>query len=465
MRNMSYSKNILFFILALGLSISSCVEPTDLGQELLQEDFVGTGFLNDFELHSRTVESDSIRTYSEFSQNSSFFVGNMADPFYGTVQASFTLEAGLYRTAGGAVTNSPDFKDVTLDSVVMVLQLDKSKSYGFTNENFIIDIDELDTRLNAKEDYYSNLQLALNPFGGLDEQFEYFPRIESLTTIEYNNTLDFDLDPDTISFPHLRFRLSNEFGQRLIDADSTTFLTDSTFLDFFKGVHISSSSKNAGIIAFDKMSLGVSDATGGIYVYVSNNQGKAGQYKFSFNDYRFHGAQFEHNYSNSMVEPFLNDATLGDSMTFVQGLVGLSSVVTLANLDQLQGKIINKAELKINIAKLEGDDIFYNPEVEQIMALYRSDDGDLVEIKDFSLARSALSLQFGGVIQKGVDGAPDYYKINITNHLQDIIDGKVSNEIYLGCYNSTQTPTRVALYGAGHSEYPMELKVNFTDPN
>ena len=465
MRNMSYFKNIFFFFMAIGLSLPSCVEPTDLGQELLQEDFVGTGFLKDFELHSRTVESDSIRTYAEFSQTSSFFVGNMADPIYGTLKASFTLEAGLYRTAGGAVTNSPDFKDVVLDSVVMVLRLDKNKSYGFTNENYILDFDELATRLNSKEDYYSNAQFELNPFRGLDEQVEYFPRIESLTTIDYSNTLDFDLDPDTISFPHVRFRLSNEFGQKLINADSVVYLTDSTFLDFFNGIHISSSSKNAGVIAFDKMSTGVSDATGGIYVYVRNAAEKLGQYKFSFNDYRFHGAQYEHNYSNSIVEPFLHDASLGDSLTFVQGLVGLSTVVSFPNLDQLQGKIINKAELKINIAKLPGDDPFYNPPVEQIVALYRSETGDLFEIKDFALARSLLAFQFGGVVTKGVDGAPDYYTINITNHLQDMIDGNAPNEIYLGCNNSSQTPTRVALFGAGHSQYPMELKVNFTDPN
>ncbi len=388
----------------------------------------------------------------------------MTDPIYGTTKTSFTLEAGLFRTSGGSVTNSPEFKDVFLDSVVLVLKLDKNKSYGYTNENFTLNFDELDMRLDADEDYYSSFEPQLHPFRGLEEQLQYFPRIENLSIIDYSNTLDFDIEPDTVSFPHVRFKLSDEFGQKLINADSLVYLTDSTFLDFFNGIHISSSSKNGGIIAFDKMSKGASDAIGGIYVYYSNSQGQAGQYQFSFSDYRFHAAQYKHNYDNSMVKPFLEQAELGDSLTFIQGLVGLSTVVSFPNLDQLNGKIINKAELKVRIAEIEGDSPFYNPLVAQVVALYRSENGDLLEINDFALARSALALQFGGTVRKGVDGDPDYYTINITNHLQDIIDGKAPNEIYLGCYNSAQTPTRVALFGANHSQYPMELKVNFTDP-
>ncbi len=53
-KNMSYFKNLLFFFVLA--SMASCVESTDLGQELLQEDFIGTGFIEDFEIHSRTVK-------------------------------------------------------------------------------------------------------------------------------------------------------------------------------------------------------------------------------------------------------------------------------------------------------------------------------------------------------------------------------------------------------------------------
>lgn len=461
---MNYIKKLSFFFITVMITITSCVEPTDIGQELLENDFIGHGYLDDFEIQSRTERSDSLLTYFPFSPISSFFIGNMTDPFYGLLKTSFTLEAGLYRTGGGAILNSPQFTDVTLDSVVLVLKLDKGLAYGYTNERFTIDFNELETRLAAADNYYSNLEPDLKSFGGLDEQVQYFPRIENVDYLDYSNTETFDAEPDTVSLPFIRFRLDDAFGQKFIDADSLNYVTDSTLLDFFKGIQISSSSKNGGIIGFDKVSIDVGDSQGGIYVYYSNDAGEAGEYKFSFSDYRVHTGQYYHDYSHSMVEPFLENPSLGDSITFIQGLAGLNTVVTFPNMDQLQGKIVNKAELRVNVNALEGDSPFYNPPVEQIVIYAKDDDGVLREINDFSFASSLLSLQFGGTLVKGDEDNPDYYLFNISNHLQEIIDGKAPNEIYLSCYNSSRNPNRVSLYGAKHSQYPMELKVNFTDP-
>lgn len=462
---MNYLKKFFPVLIGIITLLTSCVEPTDIGQELLEDDFIGNGYLDQsqIELHSRTVKSDSLKTYTPGSTVSSFYVGNMVDEYYGTLRTAFTFEAGLYRTGGGAELNSPQFKNYFLDSVVMVLQLDKSKSYGFINEVFDLHFNELDMRLDANQDYYSNFTPKLNPFRGLDQRFYYFPRVENTATIDYTNEFDFDLDPDTIKFKHVRFKLDEAFGQRLMNADSLVFLLDSTFLDFFNGIQISSTSRNSGIIAFNKLSQGRGDALGGIYVYFKDDSGHLGQYKFSFNDFRVRTAQYYHDYRHAAVEPFLETPTLGDSISFVQGLAGLNTVITLPSLFDLKNKIINKAVLKVYIAKL-GDNTFYNDPVEQMVVMYRDENGDLQEVQDFAFSASSTALVFGGVIVKGESGEPDYYELNISNHLQKIIDGEAPNEIYLGCYQSATTPNRVALYGAGHSQYPMELKVSFTDP-
>jgi hypothetical protein len=455
-----------FYIAAL-LSISlmvvltpSCIDPTDIGSELLDEDLINVGFTDTFTIVSTTIEGDSVRTHRILTQLDGYLLGDFVDPFFGRSTASFYGQVGMLRTASGLSVLRPELDSMMVDSIVLVMALDTNYYYGNTpdDEPFLVKVSQLDEIVDPIEDQYSNREFLVDPYGiGAPSQtiFNISPKMDSLIVYDYASGII-----DTAGFFHFRLPLPNEFGERFIMADSTVYQSDSTFLDFFEGFAIEPISQSQGLISLDLLTSSI-DAVAGLYLYYSHmNTGEPGQYKFPFNPYKVRTSLLKNDHSSAPVAEYIENPDR-DSLTFIQGMEGLVTKIEMPYITENKGLIVNKAELELSIAELPGFDYDVYGPVEQIIISSKGLDGNLAVIADVSLA-SDLGSGFGGRVIKGIDDEPDTYKINISAHLQDMIDGIEPPELYLTTFRRALNLGQVAIYGGSHEKHPIKLNLYFT---
>ena len=91
-----------------------------------------------------------------------------------------------------------------------------------------------------------------------------------------------------------------------------------------------------------------------------------------------------------------------------------------------------------------------------------NDEDRLVNSIDINLAISINSINFfGGTIVEDEDGRLKY-QMNITAGIQNIVQGRAANKIFVSSYLKQNNPRRLVLYGPGHPNYPAKLSLTFT---
>ncbi len=445
------NKLITGYLLLLAAVLFSCTDPTNLGADLLEEDQISAGFTDTLSLVSYTVEGDSVRTYTELfsGQLNTYLFGDFTSPVFGRSYSTLYVQARLPRASSLAVI-PPLFKDSDLlDSIVLVLPYDTAGYYGKSNEVYGIDVLELTESMNDTADYYSNQTFQTSPVS-IGSKF-FIPSTDSIEIVKFTGT-----SPDTVKVPmQLRIPLNQMWGSAFLFRDTNTYKSDSAFLDFFKGINLKPSTQNGGLLSFDLKS-----SVGGIYIYY-NRDGKEYEYQMPFNALAARVAHYENDHSGYPVASFINNRPLGDSLVFVQGMKGLNGVIEIPNIDALKGLIVNKAELEIYVDGL-GNNTDY-PSLEFLSLLYPRSGDTLQVVSDIALAGNRRFNVFGGVFEKGTVGRPGVYKMNISAHFQDMIDGLVSNKLIITAFPKPEEAAFVTLLGPKHPLYPMRLKVAFTN--
>lgn len=435
--------------LLLGLFfLSSCVDPTIVGSELLEGDQATIDFTDTLTIRATTLKGDSVRTYSPFLslQLGGYICGDLTDPVFGRSMASVYAQPRLERT-------NLSFSDIVLDSLVLVLPYDSTGFYGDTSQLFGIEVFELLEDIPNTEEYFSNQSFANGdvPIGSL----EFIPSLKGTSVIDYTGPV-----PDTFMLQALRIPLNpRTMGVELFPFDSLLYLSDTTFLDFFKGLHIRPSIQSNSLISFNLFT-----STAGIYLYYTQD-GQQGQYRFVMNQLSTRFVHFEHDYEGAVVENFIEDDNLADSLLFVQGMAGLNTKIEIPYADRLKNIIVNKAELVFNIATLDEDDPLRYPAVSQLLLLKQNVDGELENIQDVIISNNrgvGLEILFGGVIEQGQDGQPGMYKMNISAQFQDFVDGVENSPLIITVFPKAERPSRVVLFGANHSSYAIKLNLTFT---
>lgn len=450
----------LFSISLMVLFMPSCIDPTEIGSELLDQDLIDVGFTDTITLVSTTVKGDSVRTHQYLTYLDGYLLGDFKDPFFGRSTASFYGQVGMIRTASGVTVLRPDFDGMVLDSAILVMGLDSNYFYGNVTYDhpFVVRVSQLANAFDPIEDLYSNAIFQTVPDGiGLPGEtiFEIFPRFDTISVDDYSSGIR-----DTVSFPHIRLKLPNQFGQKFLEADSLVYVSDSSFVDFFPGFSIEPISENDGLLALDLLVAG-SDAVAGLYLYFSPvGGGDPAQYRFPFNSYRMRTATLKNDHFASPVGDYINNPDR-DTLVFMQGMEGLYTKLDLPFVTDNKGLIVNKAELVLTIAELPGFDYDIYAPVERILVSTLDEDGNLGVISDVSFATD-LDASYGGTIVRGTNGQPDSYKINISSHMQDMIDGVEPPVLYLTTYRRALKLGQVAIYGGSHGQYPIKINLHFT---
>ncbi|MCH2082264.1 MAG: DUF4270 domain-containing protein [Saprospiraceae bacterium] len=440
----------ILFVMALFIGMQSCNDPTSIGAELLEEDQANVGFSDTITLKATTILSDTIRTYSPSAQIRSYLFGDMTDPIFGRSKSELYLEARLSFL-------QPDFFSIDVDSVVLVLPYDTASFFGIWQEEFGLDVFEMFEKMDRTADYNSDVSFMTDavPMGS----YTFTPNPDTLTVIDYSSGF-----PDTVSVVNqLRLPLDPELGTRLTRLDSASYQSDSAFIEVLNGIYLQPTLGTNGLISFDLFN----SPDGGIFLYYTQNDTVPLQYHYQFNPFSAKVASFEHEITGTIVETAVNDADPTADLVFSQGMAGVDVKIELPDLSYLQNSIINKAEIELSIAPVDGDDTDAYSFIPQLVLGRDNDDQtDRVVIEDIeiiTLRGLDLGNAFGGQVLEGDENEPSTYLMNIAAYLQNYIETGEGSTLYLSAFPKANMANRTIFYGTSHPEFGVKLKIAYTE--
>lgn len=422
---------LLFFVSLLSFA---CNEPSIIGEELLSDDRSEIFYEGGLRMKARTLSSDSVITWNASAPMSVHLCGNFTDPLMGSTRAQIFTQLSLS-------TLFPEFissDNVKLKGVELLLAVDTFNSFGALDTRFKMQVSQLAEPMDASQTYYANQSFASNPPMA---KHDFLPQW-----------------PDSI-IPLVRMELPDALGAFLLSLDSITYTSNTLFQEAFKGLLIEAAKETNYMLAFN-LNSGLSALR---LSYVRNDTIDE-NYLFSFAGSTARMVHFEHDYSNTSVAPALAVQAPSDTVEslFVHGMLGVNTEFEFPPLDDLQGAIINKAELVCYSRLFNQADY---PLFSQMLLSKYGENGNLEIIRDVSYTQGVNWSAFGGGVQLDPTLGVYVYKFNISAHLQDVIDGTEDSRMVLSPAAKPQRAGRVIFYGPGSQVFPVELKVTYTRRN
>lgn len=434
-----------FLFAVISISLYSCKDPGLVGVDVQPEqDKFSLQYSNHFNITSHTIQETATRT-DETNYN---LLGSIIDPVFGKSEASFMCQFLLSKDAFDfTYTKNGIVYQPTIDSVV--LSMVYINYYGDTtsaNGTQQVNVYELKNDISVDNIYYSDFHAfdyydVSNPIA----TYTFQPKPYSLTKVD-----------SIYRAPQLRIQLDkNVFGEKIMGREASTQLLNNTnFLNYFKGLYITTSNSNQqnkqGAILYFNMLATDSKIT----AYYHNGTFADTQKKsFTYQVGSSSSARinlFHHDYSSvpELRAQFTN-AALGQSTIYVQAMDGLRSKIELPFLDSLSalGSIaINKAEI---IFKVESFDSKFVPNTK--LFLFGIDSvGNKVYLPDQSENTSFLGDYYGGYY----DATNKQYRFNIARYVQLVITKKITDRgLYLVTGTTYETANRVALKGGKNIQF------------
>ncbi|MBX2814966.1 MAG: DUF4270 domain-containing protein [Saprospiraceae bacterium] len=397
-------------------------------------------------IRAHTVRGDSVLSWSQTRRYLSHVAGTLDDPVFGTSSADLYWQFNL------AVP--PDFRKATLDSIVMSVGFDTSAvGYGQFEMPQDFEVSRIRELMLPSEDHYSDRSFMVDPIPlgtavgvvpNSDTTFVQEPRQLQIVTNAYG--------------PQMRVRLSDEFGNEFINFSDSVFDSNIRFQEEFMGVRLSPLSQSGGMINFEIFSPETR-----LNVYFTSND-TMGQYNMALSSLSVIHNRFTNDIGGTLVEEYIDNGSDNDSLLFVQAHAGPEVAITLSDLSQLEGSTINAAVLEFTVAILDPQDTTLFAPIGQMGLFEVGENGERTEIKDLAdvLGGNAQSLFFGGNLDLDEDEGVLKYSMNMSQHLQKILDGEASNEMILTTLQPVAEASRSILYGPTHSKYSAKLKVTHT---
>lgn len=409
----------LFSLFAIVLLATSCKRPdNELGESLLPgTDGLSTLQSDTTKLIATVVQEDSIRT----DELSSVMLGSYIDPVLGNTVASFSTQVRLS-------TTSPEFPaDAVIDSVVLSLVY-TGNFYGRLNSQQLF-VYELNEDLELDSTYYTNTVHATKNNNLVKSGWDrYSFRPEDVVVV----------GSDTV-IPQLRVHLEESLGYNLFNATEDQLSSSANFLEFFKGLYVSTAAGDGCVANFDLVD---SDSKLSVY-YRYDDEGveDTTQYHFNITSECAYYSHVDHIRTGTALSALSTSQTIdGNVNTYVQAAGSMKTRIDLPYIDdynQYENKSINRAEL---IIPFEDDERY--PAQSNMFLVYEDADGDFNLLPD----------QVLGTIDGYGDFSLDYYTFNISLYLQKILNGEIESEgLYLISRNAGVSVNRCLLHGPNHT--------------
>ncbi len=432
-----------FYTLLILLIFPSCrKDNSNIGIDLI-DDQLGVVFNDTLYLQTHTIREDSLPT----SNRSVTSLGTYDDPVFGKTTASVYSQFLLS-------TSNPPFAGSTCDSVVLTVAFNNKTFYGTLDPQRFM-VYQLTESFYKDSTYYSNDTLLMNsvPIGDVVVTPNPFDSVVILG--------------DSLT-PQMRIRLSQSFGDYVLNASSSDLSSNTSFANYFKGIYITAlphttTGRKAGGIMY----LSWSDPSTRITIYYHNQFGShhdmdQQQYPLVIDQNTASFNHFEHDYSGrpAIDQQLLESDTVGKDLVYVQGLSGLKTkfrVYDLMDLEDSGDIAINKAELVLREDISTHDNDYQTPPKLALVALDSAGKQQL--LTDYLEGET----YFGGIY----DAVKKEYRFNIARHLQELLNGeKTDYGLVLVVSGGAVSANRVVLGGGKPtSPYKMRLRLAYTKLN
>ncbi len=410
-------------VLLTCIFLTSCKDQnSDIGLDLLSNE-MDTEFTDTITLQAFSVLEDTINT----TNASANLLGHISDPVFGNSDAGIYTELSL----GGAAVNFGSHP--IIDSVVLTLQI--SGYYGDTNSMVGIRVHQLTEDLDDDTRYYQTSSAGYNP-----ASLNYSP---TGYTVKPNTSVVVDTG---VYSPHMRIRLSQQFGQDLLNHQDDLNNNMETYL---KGLYIGATSHTGsrGYMIITSMTSALS----GVTLYYHNDSTQKARYTLSCTDNDVRFTHVNHNYQASSNPDFIQEVLqhnteIGKDRLFVQGGGGVKTRITFPYLehafDQYNKRVvIHRAELVISDVNYD-EQYLTHPINLTIQGIGKSDNAiRFLPDDDYYTSTS----YFGGTY----DPKKHEYRFRITRYVQQLIleQNDWSNTINLVVRGSAVRPHRLMFDG------------------
>lgn len=400
--------------LSLCVTVAFCKRPEqDLGLNLQPEgDLLNVFHTDTLTLKAYTLVEDSLRT-NELSQS---LLGNTIDPETGSVRASFYSQL---RLAAPDINFGPN---AVCDSIVLALKY-TGQFYGpLVPQAF--SVYELSEAMTPGESYFSN------------QDFAYYP--ENLVApgtgaLPIQISTNSFVGGDSLS-PQLRIPLSLDLGTRLINAGTDVYSTNTSWLEYFKGIYVMSNTLNASVLNFDLV-----DVESRMQLYYHNDNDTL-SFDFNINSLCSRNNRYEHQFANDLSGLSHLNPLDGSQQTWVQGGARVKTRIVFPHIDELKNdpeRVINKAELFLPITN---ESAGRYPNQALLFVVTETADGNPVGLP----GQLSTAIDIGG----NFEPANNRYRFNITRWLQEYVKGNQAvNFLHIVSSNAGITVQRAKLNG------------------
>ena len=438
------------FLLSL-LCVLACNQESIIGTDLLPDQDVIIEFTDTLSLSAATVPGDSLVVFvvGDFGNTnlSTSLIGQSDESLFGQSQGFSYFNINLNGS------DSLNFEDAFIDSVVLTIPYDTSYNYGPENASFEFKVHKLSETLEDIDTFYTNSFFDYDPM--VLGSRSYQPSL--LDTFPVYSAVE---DSVLALMPHIRipFTDQNHIDELLssaFEAENDTIFGESNF-----GYTLIAETDDNAYVALNMANESISLRR--ITVYYTLDGGDKNEYNFAIGAIR--SFAFEHNIVGSDVESSITDQSFADSLIYVQGLMGPNIEIDLSSVLALERGSVNYAEIEVNVADILGYDLDENLPIESFGAFYRDEDGGLNQIEDYTLAfNSSLPSFFDGNLV--TDEGNNSYKFIITHHILNLINQNIDNtDLVLVPINKQRTANRSVIYGTDNSQKPIKLKLVRSNP-
>ncbi len=433
-RNISFVSVLVTIFLFVMASCTNQSSPIGLD---LMDDLVGTDFTDTVTVEAYSVLEDTVVT-SNLSAN---LVGCISDPVFGNSHAATLAQFQL----SGASVNFGE--NPVIDSVVLTLQI--SGYYGDTTSMCGIRVYRLTEDMGTDVSYYQNSEVGYDPTP-LNYSLQGYPISPNTQVVV-----------DTGAYnPHLRIRLSQSFGQYLLNNQNAL---NTNISSVFKGLCIDAIS-HTGSVGYMFLT-NINSALSGIMLYYHNNSDKNMRYQLSCTAKSAHYTKMSHSYSASQSSDFVSEVLngnkdLGKKVLFLQGGGGVKTRITFPHLADAFASIndrvvIHRAELVITNVRPD-EQFLIQPAGLTLQGITK--DGKVNFIPDDDYYTSAS--YYGGVY----DASKHEYRFRITRYVQQLVlkQGDLTNSLNLVVRGAGIRPNRLVLGGTEENSSRLRLELSYS---
>lgn len=421
-------KNFLWlWLIFIGVLSISCNEPDEVGLGVQPTGDQPGVITRDIDgLTTYTEKEDSLISSSKASP---LFLGSINDNETGITAASFYAQVRL-----GSTVLANTFNGITTpDSVFLTLGYIKDGIYGDTNSVHHISVYQINQEMKDTLHYSTEDFSILKMLGHID----IIPKVNDSVNINGINKA-----------PHLRIPLDTAVGgsfmRELINHNGEDF-----YKNYFQGIYVVDSSDGTGSI----VSFAASSAFHRMVIYYHDTSSKTFELEINGNSVR--SLRFKHEYCNSYgVSPQVCNPvfpTMNHDTVYVQSLAGLKTKIMLPDWNQVfnyKKVSINRADLILTI-KDGTDGGLFKPHENLLLVASDSAGKEVLTIDFFELGGTYSSTD-------------KQYKLNLTRHLQRILNGNVKDYgLYIIAGGSTSNARRTILNGG----LSMKINITYTQQN